>query len=872
MTKQVVRENLITLLSNAKNYPISIVVAPAGSGKSTLLDQWQQAKGALNVARLDLSKVELNVNLILKNFLENIRDTVEIFSSPIINSCDLEDEIPNHKLVNGILSVLNSTEETLYLVVDNFHYIESRKICEILNAVIDRLPNNIHIIISSRHFPKLNLTRLKLDDRLLKIEASDMKFDIDQVALLGKHLCHQEFDEVSLQAIMKSTEGWVAGIKIALMACHQQGAGALDGFDGKQVDLVGYLATEVYLSLPDEIRSFFLLSSILDVFNAQVCDYVLQREDSAQILKKLINRSMFIMPLPEKSHWYRYHTLLSDYLRLQVQESLSLQEVAELHIRAGNFFIRDNSFELALYHFNLGQDLQSCERTLLMACEYWLKQGEFSKIIEQLNKLPEQSLICNLKYALYYIHALIFYRRFNQAQYYLDLLPAKFSNDTHAGCDAVKDVQFLTLSLTLFQHDTDDVNEISSNDFLKYQSGSSLRMFSLVFAAYYELQKGRIDRALTIAAHAKAVLSNLDYVLANSYIDLIIALCDRHMGRGIEAINYINSLQENSLPEEGSQAWVNLNTAMVIVSYEQNQLVKAQTLCELLLPKITHSCLTEVISTIYINLSRLWHIQGNDIKASRVLDQLERILMFGRYKRFTSQYVQESMRQAWLSGDNERAQSVWVKYQLETTHHKLPQLSGQYCETTERHALALSYWYTFRGEYQKSARLLKDLSRQLDACGAICRSLVVKANIVILDYYRGFEQVAVQRLCKLLKNYGYLKFSRTIFDEAPGLDKVFICAQQSGTLKMPALFISMFHDLFTQDKLVMANLNYHPIALTEKEQEVYLLMSSGLSNAQISCEVGTALSTTKWHLKNIYHKLGITNRAQAISLQQADRV
>ena len=88
---------------------------------------------------------------------------------------------------------------------------------------------------------------------------------------------------------------------------------ALDGFDGKQLDLVGYLATEVYLSLPDEIRSFFLLSSILDNFNAQVCDYVLQRQDSAQILKKLINRSMFIMPLPEKNHWYRYHDV-SEFL------------------------------------------------------------------------------------------------------------------------------------------------------------------------------------------------------------------------------------------------------------------------------------------------------------------------------------------------------------------------------------------------------------------------------------------------------------------------------------------------------------------------------------------------------------------------------
>ncbi len=868
MTKLIVRENLIALLSNAKRFPISILVAPAGSGKSTLLDQWQQANPDINIARLNIEETFGDIPSFLKSMVESIRSSIEIFSAPIINLLNYEVHASNNEIINDIVCVLKSCEDDLYLVIDNYHYIDGEQANDLLAGIIAQLPSNIHIILSSRHSPRLHLSRLKIEDKILQIGVRDLDFNTQQISDLCQLLTDDKLDNDTLNTIMKSTEGWVAGIKLSLMAFHQHGLSALKEFNGKHLDVVTYLATEVFNKLPERIQSFFQLSAILEKFDHNTCDYVLQREDSAAIMEKLVKHSMFIMPLPEHNGWYRYHALLSDFLRLQIKNSLSHKEICDLHMRSGRYFLNNHDYETALYHFKRADNEEITQHTLSTACSYWLKQGDFSKIIDHLGNFNDEALMANIDFSIKYIHALIFYRRFNQAQYNLDLLTNNLLNKKDIVPDTHQDIQFLSLCLNIFQHDGLSKENVNDYDLTHCHNNNPLRMFTLVFSAEHELRQGNVSKALNISLQAKTILSKLDYILAESYIDLIIALCDRHLGRGIEAINHMNTVYAKSTLIENSLPWININTGMVIVNYEQNKLTKAKDLCDLLLPKINHTCITEIISTIYLTLSRLLFIQGNKTKAARVLEQLERILNFGHYNRLTSQYIQESMRQAWMTGDINAAQALVTKHVLEPDVNELPNFKPQYCEISERRALATHYWYIFKGEYKKSARLLFALNAHLDNCDAISRSLVVKANLVMLDYYQGFESVAIQRLSALIKKYGLLKFSRTVFDEAPGLENVFLSAHNNKTIIIPKLFMNVFDDLFLQETSYSKPDKNKPLALTHKEQEVYLLMSSGLTNAQISLHVGTAVSTTKWHLKNIYGKLGVENRAQAILLQK----
>ena len=275
------------------------------------------------------------------------------------------------------------------------------------------------------------------------------------------------------------------------------------------------------------------------------------------------------------------------------------------------------------------------------------------------------------------------------------------------------------------------------------------------------------------------------------------------MGRGIEAVNYINKIQQQTPFTQGSLPWTNLQTARVIVCYEQNKLRQAKQLCETLLPQINHACVTEVISTIYLSLSRLFFIEGNFPKAVRALDQLQRILNFGQYQRFNSQLAQESMRQAWLRGDEKRALKMYSQYSLQASLESLRQLNHQYHEASERYALALHYWYMFKGEYDKSSILLQLLYDALYKQGAISRALVVLANIITLEYCRGNTNLAIMRLAKIIKEEGYMVFSRTLFDEAPGLDQVFMAAQNAGRINIPELFKQVYTDSVSYTHLTL---------------------------------------------------------------------
>ena len=866
MSHLIDRDNLVSLLTHAEKFPLTVMVAPAGSGKSTLLKQWEENSDRLNVAHLDSSEPYNDIFHVLKLILDSIRKTVQVFDAPVIDLFRSDGEILATQIAQKVIQVLKSIDSELYLVLDDYQNIESSYSSDLLNTVIEALPKNIHIILSSRHYPQLNLSRLKIEDKLLQIDVNDLKFDALQVNELSKKLSGDYIDETYLHSIMQSTEGWVAGIKIALMDFYQQGPNGITSFDGKQPDLVEYLKAEVYRKLPGHIQQFLIKTAIFESFNAAVCDQFLGCSHSQSKINTLIRQGMFISSIDGNEGRYRYHSLLKDFLMLRIKQSYSEDEVNELHNLAGNAFLKHKDFQSALYHFKKSQG-DEIHEGVYSACEYWLKQGDFAKIILQLDDYSICQFSDHSKLLLIYIHALIFYRRFNQAKYYLDLIPQEIQISEDR--EIIKDINFLKLCLGLFQQETQALASLSVHDLMAFDSGNGLRMFAGVFLAYFELQKGNINAALIAATKTKTRLSNLDYVLAESYVDLIIALCERHIGRGVEAVTYISQINLSHRYIKDSLAWVNLKTAMVVVHYEQNQLSKAKELCELLLPLINHSCVTEVIATIYLSLSRLLFIEGDRKKSTRVLVQFKRLLVFGYYQRFASQCVQESMRQAWLCGDVNRAAHLVGEYNLEKHSRNLALLASQYNEVVERQVLALSYWYIFKSEYVKAESLLKELALKLDECGAISRSLVAKANLLMLDVHQKKESIAIQRLTVLLDCHGYMGFSRSVFDETPGLEKVFIMASKNNSIVIPELFNQVFSDLLNEDKPIKKPLNFQSIALTDKEQEVYLLLSAGLSNAEISQQSSTAISTTKWHLKNIYGKLGVANRSQAIKLKQS---
>lgn len=837
------------------------MVAPAGFGKTSLLDKWQEDNTYNHVARVNLSFQDNKIVPVMFAVLKKIRRIMDVYDASIFNLFTDGIDINDRLLTDSIFKVFSMIDEPLFIVVDDFKSDDIKKYEHFLIYLIENLPKHVHFIFASRYYPSINLSRLKLSDKLLFIDSHDFMADKPQIEQLAKEVCGKPLSQPQVDKILDLTEGWLAGVKIALLAIKEYGEKGLDEFNGSQRDVMEYFGSEVFSTLEDGHKRFYLATSLLGRFNAQLCDYLLRTDQSEDILQNLMHQSVFIVEDKSNPGWYRYHSLMEDFLRKRIGLYFSDEELGLLYKRAIQGCIDQSNYVLAIQYGGYLDNDEERIQLLINCCDYWLKQGEFSHIIKALDDIEESVLLSDSRLYIALAYALIFSRRFNQSAYFLEVLE---ENVKHKNAVTKGDIDFLELSLNLFQRDMDALSKHSVNQSMIMSEESDTRRFALIIAAYYELQNGALKRAMVTAHKAKSILSEKGFVFLESYADLLIALCDRYMGRGIDAATYIDQIYQKNKYQNGSLAWVSLSVAMVVVYYERNELSKAKELCEKLLPSLNHSCVTEVISTVYLYLSRLLFISGDKVKSARVLNQLDRILILGRYERIASQSLYEEMRQAYISNDEAKAKRVIVDFELVESDANKVDDGGKYVESFERRTLALAYGLCLKGQYDGAISLLYKVVDQLRGLAIVSREIVILSNIAVMESLKGQRHTGVSILKSILDEYGILSFSRTMFDEAPGLDKVFLSLEETTAYDIPSMYRTVFSDVLKKSEYSEHVSHLPVLSLTDKEMQVYKLLENGLSNADISQELGVALSTTKWHLKNIFQKLGVSKRSEII--------
>jgi len=320
-----------------------------------------------------------------------------------------------------------------------------------------------------------------------------------------------------------------------------------------------------------------------------------------------------------------------------------------------------------------------------------------------------------------------------------------------------------------------------------------------------------------------------------------------------------------------SPTWSLWATGMVVVLYDQNRLEEAQQLCEDLLPMVSSASATEVISTVYLTLSRLQHLQGKQKPSERMLEKLLGILQLGNYQRFVNMTVLEMVRQAFTAGCWSRLDAVAERFDLagwvanNGTH-----TPATYSQSWERKGLAAAYWLIANGRLAEADAVLQRLLSVVKAAGIMTRASIVEANLLVITARGSSAGEQAKRVDELITRYGLLNINRSVFDEAPGLAALMKKLWSRGVLMLPEFYTDLFPAVFDAAP-ANAPLDVDPDAvLTPKELEIFELLQGGLSNAGISEKAGTSITTTKWHLKNIYSKLGVSSRTEAV-LRAASR-
>lgn len=855
------RSELLHLLDRSHDFALTLLLAPAGFGKSTLLQQWQaHSQGHSTFLTLDAG--DADPVRFFRRLGEALRQVFPGFDTVSYNRLSAEISLPASHVAEALEQAFAVIPDTLTVVLDDFQHAHDEFTQQVMALLLERLPPHVHFIIATRRHPEFSLSRLKLEDRLLLIDAHDLRLDSVQVQELSLQLALQ-LEEAQIERLLELTEGWIAGVKIALLAEARTGRQALDAFSGRQPEIVDYFAHVVLRDLTPALHDFVLCTAAFQEFSAELCDAVLTRQDSTRLIENIAAQGLFLQELDDRPGWYRYHPLFRDFLEARLRIEIP-ERTHALHAAAADWLLAQGEAEMALAHAQQS-DAIKFHRTLCECCAIWLRKGDYPAIIRWTISLPDEELLAESDLILPLTGALIFTRRFNQARYYLDALQdqervsaGRFSDDSTP--------TFLEAMLQLFQHETDFLLQADHAVLLASCRHHDIRAFSLAILAYHYLLHADFTQARQYALQAKTVLGQMGYDYLESYADLILILCDRNTGNIIPAIQHAETQMTRFCSRPGSPAWINARIAVAVVRYEQNRLEEAQGICEELMPLVNTACATEVIVITYLTLCRLLAWQGEQTRASRLANQLQRILQLGNYERFMGQLAFEELLQAMSFGNQEGIERAARQHQLnERLAERQWSLERRYEEGWERYGLAAALYLRSKHQLAEAEKVLLVLSLSTRHSHVLSRALVIDANLAVIRHLQGDSTAAVNILRELIQEHGLICINRLVFDEAPGLADLMQQAFIRQQLMLPEIYLHVFREVFAPRRHhVVLPAVPAPVALTAKEMEILELLQQGLSNNEISQATGIALSTTKWHLKNIFAKLGVANRTAAI--------
>jgi LuxR family maltose regulon positive regulatory protein len=349
-------------LLGTRRTTLTLVSAPAGFGKTTLLAAWLDAATGSDVGTRRTAWVSLDESDTgAEAFWSYVLTALER-AAPGTGAAGLEllgAGKPIEVVLAAVLNELSVLPDDIDLVLDDYHLAESPETQPGVAFLLEHLPPQVHLVVSTRADPALPLARLRARGELTEVRAADLRFTLDEATTYLAAATGIELEADDVAALEARTEGWIASLQLAAISLRDRDDPSrfIAGFAGDDRYVVDYLVEEVLDRQPDDVRDFLLGTAVLDRLSGPLCDAVTETTGSGQVLESLERRNLFVVPLDDHRRWYRYHHLFADVLRAHL---LGAQpgRVAGLHLRAAAWFDEAGEPEPAVRHALAAGDVE----------------------------------------------------------------------------------------------------------------------------------------------------------------------------------------------------------------------------------------------------------------------------------------------------------------------------------------------------------------------------------------------------------------------------------------------------------------------------------------------------------------------------------
>lgn len=839
------RPALMARLDAASKLRLVVVAAPAGSGKTTLLTQWFRRSRQRRVAAwLTLDGALPGPDALAARLLAGL------------NAADAAPPVVDPTPVQALQALLAQRSGDLLIVVDDVHLAQDAPCMRLLDALLAASAPGVHWVLAGRCLPALNLPTWRLRDQLEVLDGGDLAFDASQVVQLGRKLMDEPLSRTQAERLLDATQGWTAGVKLGLLAVAarpREVDAALADFDGGHVDMAAYLEREVLREQDPALQDFLVSTGLVDAMTGELCDALLGCDGSQAVLEKLERGQLFVTAQDSHGLAFRYHPLFLGFLRSRLAADPARQRV--LHERASRWYAGQLRFAEALAHgFSSGQ-VGWCAELVERAALRWQQSGDIAEVVQWCERLPPEQLLLRPALGVAYTTCLILCRRFDQAHAML----RRLSEGGSASGFHLRTLQQILQALSgEYEALNDEPPAADETD-----GDAQLRGLYLVNRAYAMFCAHRFDAAWRLAMRAREILQPIS-PYGEGYASSVLALVERAKGDFGSASRRVEQLWAGLRNGPRNAAWANGATALAVLRYETNRLAEARSLCEELLPVVEAGGTYETLTAATRTLARVRAAQREPETAMRLLDYLHGILEGSHERRFSAQVCFDKVR-LWLAmGEATRAREVAAEFGVVDASPW--QAVRSYDEAWERRGMTMAALLSHDQRHADAQAILQVLRGSAEAAGHVLRLHAVEAALASSLWEAGARDEALQCLHQaLLRARGHAP-SRSWFDDNPRFHQVLIAALELPHMRrlMPERVLRVFGAALGRAEARPPGPVHAVDALTARELEVLVLLAQGLSNQQISALAQISMTTVKWHVKNIFAKLGVSTRVGAL--------
>ena len=875
----VVRERLLAKLSGANNYRLALITSPAGYGKTTLVSQW--AAGMSDLGWYSLDEGDNQQERFASYLIAAIQQATGGHCEASENMVQKRQYASLSSLFSQLFIELSEWQRPLYLVIDDYHLITNPVIHDAMRFFLRHQPENLTLVVLSRNLPQLGIANLRVRDQLLEVGSQQLSFTHAETKQFFDCRLASPIEVAESSRLCDDVAGWATALQLIALSARQRNnatqhsARRLAGINASH--LSDYLVDEVLDNVDRETRNFLLKSSLLRSMNDSLIARVTGEENGQMRLEEIERQGLFLQRMDNSGEWFNYHPLFCSFLRQRCQWELAA-ELPEIHRAAAESWMTQGFPSEAIHHALAAGDPKMLRDILLNHAWGLFHHSELTLLEESLSALPWESLLENPRLVLLQAWLMQSQHRYSEVNTLLARAEQEMTSEMDASLHG--DFNALRAQVAINDGDQDEAERLST---VALEELPLANFYSRIVATSVHGEvlhcKGLLSQSIAVMQQTEQMARRHDiwhYALWSLIQQSEILFAQGFLQAAWECqekgFQLIREQHLEQLPMHEfllrirSQllwAWARLDEAEAAARTGIEVLSSFQ-------PQQQLQCLS---LQVQCSLAR-----GDLDNARNHLNRLENLLGNGAYH---SDWVSNADKVRviyWQMVGDKKSAANWLRHTPKPEFANNHFLQGQWRNIARVQILL--------GEFDSAEMVLEELNenaRSLHLMSDLNRNLLLLNQ---LHWQSGNKNEAQRMLLEALQLANRTGFISHFVIEGEAMAQQLRQLIQLNTLPeldqhraqriLREINQHHRHKFAHFDESFVERLLNHPEVpelirtspLTQREWQVLGLIYSGYSNEQIAGELDVAATTIKTHIRNLYQKLGVAHRQDAVQHAQ----